>query len=85
MSNIITYCGAAVYHKVQRIAVECGSSHEAEALASFKLLDVLLTARNILVGFGTPPLGPTLIATATTKRTCWWTTTRVHQYAAAIS
>ena len=48
---------------MQRIAVECGSSHEAEALASFKLLDVLLTARCILQALGTPPQGPTLIAT----------------------
>ena len=43
--------------------MECGSSHEAEALASFKLLDVLLTARNILTAFGTAPCGPTLVAT----------------------
>ena len=63
MGNMLTFCGAAVYHKVQRIAVECGSSHEAEALASFKLLDVLLTARNVLTAVGTPPQGPTFIAT----------------------
>ena len=63
MGNMLTYNGAAIYHKVQRIAVECGSSHEAEALASFKLLDVLLTARNVLTQFGTPPQGPTFVAT----------------------
>ena len=63
MGNMLTYCGAAVYHKAQRIAVECGSSHEAEALASFKLLDVMLSARNILTALGTPPNGPTFLAT----------------------
>ena len=63
MGNMLTFNGAAIYHKVQRIAVECGSSHEAEALASFKLLDVLLTARNVLTQFGTPPQGPTFVAT----------------------
>ena len=84
MGNMLTYNGAAIYHKVQRIAVECGSSLEAEALASFKLLDVLLTARNVLTQFGTPPQGPTFVATGTTRLICSSRTTQVHQFVLGI-
>ena len=63
MGYILTYHGAVVHHKVQRIAIECGSSHEAEALASFKLVDVTLSARQIQVAMGVAPAGATFIGT----------------------
>ena len=56
MGYMLTYYGAVVHHKVQRIAIECGSSHEAEALASFRLVDVTLSARQIQIALGVAPL-----------------------------
>ena len=63
MGYMLTYHGAVVHHKVQHIAIECGSSHEAEALASFKLVDVTLSARQIQVALGVAPVGATFIGT----------------------
>ena len=61
LAGMLTYNGAAVYHKVNRIAVECGSSQQGEAYASFKVADAAVTARQVLVALGVPPRGPTFI------------------------
>ena len=63
MGNLLTYAGAAVHHRVKRIAIECGSSHEAEALASFRLVDVTLSTRQIQVALGVALMGPTFVGT----------------------
>ena len=61
LAGMLTFNGAAVWHKVNRIAVECGSSQQGEAYASFKVADAATTARVILTALGVPPRGPTFI------------------------
>ena len=58
----ITYNGAAVDTCTRRVGLIGASSMQNEAKGSVKATHRVIYARNILIGLGVPPAGPTLIA-----------------------